>query len=661
MININRQVIFDNFVYDHNRLYSQINKTNSQISSGKKINHPYDDSVIFTQSLRLSDEVKDLDNIKKRTSEAKTIADSIDSILSNFDSDIRDFKNKLLAAANSPLNTNNYKAIATELEGIKKHMMNLANSQVNGIYLFSGTNTNIQPIDKSGNYHGNSTELTTIISNNVTTPYSIDGHTLFLGTTDKNKIISTNVQLKNYDKNRLIEQNDEIKDMIKNPTSDNINFFISGKKHDGTAFKKIISLKPNTTVNDLLDSIETAFGNTKDIKYVDATLNDDGSISIKDLTNKKSNLSMNIVGFQGGNSDSETDLTKITYDNIIKFTKSEFETPLRDSNNQPIDESLNTDAYYFKKDGAKLISNVSLIYNEEFATNSTKLEELAKGNMNGKIFKVDLVNINGASKQVEIKLSNNNPPSATYSTFTIKGSPDTTYNIYNADGTQTNATDMTLGQLNNIISMVVSDTLPATTDNSSDFENAIISARKKVEVKLNSEGKLTIKDKTTKLSKIKFAIYDKDANDFSSTTLPATISFMSNNLITTAKPEIDFFKDLDNIIESVKNGKINITDNSNDRNDPRNISIQNSIEHIDRISAHFNTQQSKIGIYSKRLELENEKATILQTNVKTLKSEIEDIDLAETITRLNNLTLNYQAMLSTITKVNSLSLLSYMK
>ncbi len=653
MIDVNRGIIFNNFQYDRKNIYDRINKTQSQISSGKKIQHSYEDSVIFTKSIKIDDEVKDLDNIKIRTQKAKDIADSSDSLLSDFVSDVRDFRTKLISAATSTLNSNDYQILANELEGIKKHMMGLANTKVNGIYLFSGTNTNVRPIDENGNYHGNDKELTTIISKDITTPYSVDGKSIFLGDTNKNKVISTNVMLKNQSTGNFIKNTDQLRDLIKNPTTDGINFFISGKKHNGDAFKSVVSMKTTSTINDLLDKIGEAFGNTNDTKFVDVTLNDNGSISIKDLTTKKSNLSLNIVGFQGGNSDTQRDLTQVTYDNIIQFTKSDFRSPLS------VEESLNTDAYYFQKEGAILTSNTPLIYNEEFATPSVKLEELANGSLNGKVFKLDLVNVNGESKQVEVNLSNNNPPTVDYSTFTLKGNPDTTYNIYNADGTRTNAKDMTLGQLNDIISMVVADTLPTSTNSLEDFNNAIIASRDKVKVDIDSGGRLSIKDKTTTdVSQIKFAIYDKDANNFSTSTLTPTISFMSNNLITTVKPEIDFFKDLDNMIKSVREGKINITDNSTN---PRLISIEDSLEQIDTISANLDAQQSKIGIYSKRLDLENQKALTLQTNVKLMQSNIEDIDLAQTITKLNTLTLNYQAILSTISKVNSLSLLSYMK
>jgi len=195
---VSQQVLLNNFAYDSKRVYEQISKTNTQISSGKKIQHSYEDGGIATKSLRLDSEVKNLEEVKQRTSEAKLIADSADSTMSEFDTTLRDFKTKLLQAANSTMSADNYQSLAVELTGLKDHIKNLSNTKINGVYLFSGTNTNIKPIDDHGNYHGNDSELTTTISKNVKNPYSIDGKSLFLGDYDTHKTISTNIQLRNH-------------------------------------------------------------------------------------------------------------------------------------------------------------------------------------------------------------------------------------------------------------------------------------------------------------------------------------------------------------------------------------------------------------------------------------------------------------------------------
>lgn len=643
-MNVNNQVVFDNFSYNHKKLYGEINKTNTQISTGKKIQHSYEDSTVFTQSLRLDEEVQNLEEVEDRTSESKIIADSTDSVLNDFDESLRTFKTKLLTAANPTMNSDNYEALAAELEKEKDHMLNLANTQINGVYIFSGTNTNIPTMDQNGNYQGNSTPLTTTISKDVKVPYTLSGKELFLGDSNLNKVISTNVKLINQNTDKTITTTDKIDDLIKDSDGSQINFFISGIRHDGSSFREKVAYDSNSTMQDLLDTIGEKFGNTNDTKLVNVTLDENGSINIEDLQNGKSALSLTMSAFQGGNSDDETDLTQVTYDKKIELVQSNFDSPLN------VEEDLQTNSFYFKKNGAILNSNVPLLSGEEYATNKSKLSEMANGSLHERIFKMSITNVKGEEKEINLNLEDE-------STFEIDGN---TYNIYNFDGTKTKDNDMTLGQLNNVISMVVADELPQTNDFDS-FNNAIKASRQKVDVSLDSGNRLQIKDKTNTNdgSKIEFSLYDSFTNDFDPSIKDfATLNFMSNNLVTTQKPENDFFKDLDEIIQSVRVGKVNT--NSSSEN-PRLIGIQNSINTIDKFSAHFSKEQSKIGSLSKTLEVENQKATTLKTNVKTLKSEVEDIDMAETIVKLNQLTLNFQAMLSTISQVNSLSLLNYLK
>jgi len=641
---INNQVIYDNFTFDRKKLYSEIDRTNTQISSGKKIQHSYEDASIFTQSMRLESEVQNLEEIKDRTTEAKSYADSADSIMSEFDLTLRDFKTQLINAANQTLNQDNYEAIAAELENSKEHMINLANTKVNGIYLFSGTNTSVAPIDNEGDYHGNDKPLSTVISENINMPYTIDGQTLFLGETSEHKTISTNVKLKNQNTDETIKTTDKVDDLIENSTGDQINIFISGTKSDGTSFKDKFSFDSNNTMDDLLVKIGKEFGNTTDTKVVDVSLDDNGNIVVEDLQKGKSALSLNIVGFQGGNSDTETDLTNVSYDNVIKFTTSNFDSPLG------VDEDRQMNTFYFDKSGSSLRGNDPILVDHEFATNQTLLKDIANGSLDGSTYKMNLKNVNGDTKEVTLDLNNT-------STFTIDG---TEYNIYNADGSQTKADQMTQGQLNNIIAMVIADELPSTTNSKDDFDSAIVKAREKVDVDIDSGGRLEIIDKTVDgESNIEFALYDSDANNFDPAVKDKpSINYMSNNLITTHKAEIDFFKDLDEIIQSVREGKLNVNSQSDN---PRDIGIQEALDVLDKMGSHFNTQQSKLGSLSKALEKENQTAFTLQTNVKALQSEVEDIDLADAVVKLDQLTLNYQAMLSTISKVNSLSLLNYLK
>ena len=68
----------------------------------------------------------------------------------------------------------------------------------------------------------------------------------------------------------------------------------------------------------------------------------------------------------------------------------------------------------------------------------------------------------------------------------------------------------------------------------------------------------------------------------------------------------------------------------------------------------------KIGAYSNALLDAKDRAEYLSLNVKTVRSEVIDVDIAEAYLQFNQISNSYQAMLSTISKINSMSLLNYM-
>ena len=55
-----------------------------------------------------------------------------------------------------------------------------------------------------------------------------------------------------------------------------------------------------------------------------------------------------------------------------------------------------------------------------------------------------------------------------------------------------------------------------------------------------------------------------------------------------------------------------------------------------------------------------ERSETLKINVQTLRSEILDTDIGEATVKLNQLSLNFQAMLASIAKVQNLSLVNYL-
>ncbi len=660
---------YSNFIDNYRKSSAELAKITTQLSSGKKISESFQNTSIYIDSMRLTKEQSSLNQIKELASQAQSFADNSDQILTQFTDALNSFKTKLLQANNATQDETSLNAIANDLEKLKEHMMALANTSINGQYLFSGTALNYKPIDENGNYQGNDKYLKAVISNGVQESYNITGKELFFGRDeDFNKKITTNVPLLNQSKLHpdimtetdkdsppqevYITPQDSIRDLVGDNDDDQSNdanafFYVYGKKPSGESFKTKIELSTDKSVEELLNKIGFAYGNTADNKLVEVSLNDRGEIEIKDLKNGNEQIDFFIVGAidqSGGNGADVTDIDDLATNpdvKLVEFIKSGFRPATS------VDERVAYDRNFFDKNGNILTSNVSQITKENaFASPMTKLSETAGvSDLNGTTLHMEITDINSVSHTLTLNLSD---PS---SSFTIDGN---TYTVFDAEGNPTAANDLTYRQLTDIISMAVSDTLPVS-DTKQAYDEAVKNARELVESDIDDEGKIYIKDKTSPDSDIQFAIYDEDSDDFTNSTSPV-LTFHANDALTIDRPSLNIFKDMDEMIKSVREGRF---DPDGEKNDPRLSGINAAIERIDHITTHIVKKHTKIGSISNSFRNVQDRSTFLHLNVTKLKSEIEDVDVAEALMKFNQININFQAMLSSIAKINSLSLVNY--
>ena len=619
----------------------QLYDVNTQISSGSKIQNSYEDSSIYVDTMRLNDEIYTFEQVKDSSSKAQTFANNTDAAMNDLDSTLTNFKSKLIQAANGVNSETSLGAIADDLTGMKEHLKNIANTSINGQFLFSGSALDKKPISDDGSYHGNGESMTSLVGSGVQLPYNIDGESLFLGDdSDYEKMVSTNVKLYSDDEHKnLLKGDDTVKDMMSanggGDEQDNAYFYIQGKNSDGSSFKKKVEVDSDDTIDNLLQGIKASYNPPES---VDVTLNDYGQIEIRDNNSGHKTLDFSMVASY----DDKDDIDDLT--NVVSFVKSGYS-----KSPDAASEEVSFDRNYFDVDGNTLKSSISQIdeTTNQYATSKTKLvDSSGLDSLSGETLDLKLDNINGDSKSATINFGDT-------STFTIDGN---TYNIYDAKGEVVSADDMTYQQLNDVVAMIVSDSLPITND-ADGYNKAVETSRYSVDVSLDYRGKMQIADKLNPSTSIKFSMYDSSSDDFSSTATGNSLSFMSNNAITADEPNVDFFKDLDEMIEAVRSGNFSM-DSSSDN--PRNIGIENSIARIDHISDHTIKQHTKVGSYSNALADASQRADLLSVNVKTVKSEIADVDIGEAYTEFTQLSNSYEATLSTVAKINSMSLLNYM-
>ncbi len=672
-------------------MYGENNKTakalfdvNKQIASGQKIQYAYEDTATFIDTMRLDNEVTTLTQIKKSTQSAYKFSTQTDTVLGDFSKTLDSMKVKLIDAANGSHSNTSMNAIAQELRGLENHLKTLADTSINGQYIFSGTQTSTKPFDSDGNYMGNDGDLNAFLGNDIKQKYNISGSELFLGNeSNTHRKITTNVKelslndlypdvmqdagkLRSDGVEKYLTEDNTIRDLMGDTDTDTTNdaishFYIRGTKSNGESFKSKYDMNSDQKISDLLDRIQTDFGGN-----VNVYLNEHGQIEIEDKMNNSSKLDFHIVGavdFDTAGVD-DADVSDIdnlddgesNFLNIIdntstatkpnlyikEFVKSNFDKA--DNTANKID-AIAYDRTQFSKDGVNLQSNVSQILKADntFATDSTKLKDVFSDLSSS--LHVNAKRLDGSSFDIDIDLSSS----------PVEVSGDYNYTVADGNGNDTDADDMTYRQLMDIVNMAINDQTPS--DNDAGYRDAIEASNKNSSINLTQDGKIIFKELSAGITdtKASISIYDTNSDDFTKNASMAT--FNSNNSLTISDPKIDFFAQLDEAITAVEENR---TRADGDMIDPRNVGIQNGIQIIDDLNDHVSRMQTKAGAQSQGLDAATQRSELLLLNTETLRSEVLDTDIAEATMRLQQLSLNYEAMFSSVSKISQLSLVNYL-
>lgn len=336
---ITNKLNFTNSISTSMGAQSSLYQISQQLSSGIKIQNSYEDASVYIDNTRLEYELKTLEQVKQATNSAKEMTQNSMKALQDMVKLLEDFKVKVTQAASDSNSQTSREAIAKELERIKEGIVQLANTSVNGQYLFAGSQVANKPFDSSGNYYGDKNNINVVTGAGTESPYNIPGWDLFFKADgDYKKQISTNVSFtdnrwnltENPDKTEYLTSSSKWQQLIgQGYVKDNgldvdkdfeysdtkLNFppttlYVQGTRPDGTSFKSAVLVNPEDTLEDVMENIGTLYGNTPNNKVVEISMNDSGQIQITDLKQGNNKLDFHAVAFTP-QADDRSELTGI--------------------------------------------------------------------------------------------------------------------------------------------------------------------------------------------------------------------------------------------------------------------------------------------------------------------------------------------------------------
>lgn len=144
---VTQSMLSGNMLRNLSNSYEKMGKLQEQVNTGKKVNRPSDDPVTAMKGINYRAELNNVEQFARNIGEAHNWLDTTDDTFDKIGSTIQR-ANELMVQASSDTNTtDDRKKIDSELQQIREHIQNLANTKIGDRYIFSGTKTTTAPFN----------------------------------------------------------------------------------------------------------------------------------------------------------------------------------------------------------------------------------------------------------------------------------------------------------------------------------------------------------------------------------------------------------------------------------------------------------------------------------------------------------------------------------
>jgi flagellar hook-associated protein 3 FlgL len=155
------------------------------ISTGKRVNNPSDDPTAAALEVGNLAETADAAQYEQNIASTQTMMQSASSALSSVVTNLTEAISQGTEAANGTMTAAQQAQMASTVSGIRDQIISLANTSVQGVYLFGGTATSTPPFQLNSDpttgvtYSGNSGTNDVQVGGNQSTQLNVSGSQIF--------------------------------------------------------------------------------------------------------------------------------------------------------------------------------------------------------------------------------------------------------------------------------------------------------------------------------------------------------------------------------------------------------------------------------------------------------------------------------------------------
>lgn len=133
------------FLANLSNIENRLAKENNEVSSGIRVNEPSDDPGAVAAILDTQNQIEQVTQAQKNLNAANVTAQTADGALQNASSLIDQLVSIASQGSSSTTNATSEAALALQVQNIQQELVSIANTSINGQYIFAGDNLGVAP------------------------------------------------------------------------------------------------------------------------------------------------------------------------------------------------------------------------------------------------------------------------------------------------------------------------------------------------------------------------------------------------------------------------------------------------------------------------------------------------------------------------------------
>jgi len=247
--------------YNLSKITNDLNRASQIVSTVKRINTLSDDPAGLALSLGLKSTLANIDQLNRNIELGESWLVASEGALQHTQNLVTEAKVLCIQMASDSNSAVDRQSAVAVVQNIRDEIVSLANTQISGRYIFSGTETDVKPFELDGTYNGNDIPFAIRAGNDSLVQIGSDGEAIFADIFTTLDDLGTALQSDDVDAiNTAMTELDLHAERVSTKISD------VGSKMNRMEVKKNILADLSISTTERLSEIE-------DADFVEATMN----------------------------------------------------------------------------------------------------------------------------------------------------------------------------------------------------------------------------------------------------------------------------------------------------------------------------------------------------------------------------------------------------